>query len=136
MAGLAGAGRDWQGLAAAGAGWQRLAGSGAGGRGWQRLGEAGKAAGGGCRGVWGGKVCHIHYVLSVKVAMTFVSSSVWRPEEDFDRFFAITYDTLQTGVRRRRRRIKGFRAQTLLAERMRIYVYIYMYIIPHTSIPE
>ena len=100
MAGLAGAGRDWQGLAGAGRGWQRLAEVG---RVWgwrQRLGEAGKAAGEGCRGVWGGKVCHIHCVLSVKVAMTFVSSSVWRPEEDFDRFFAITYDTLQRGVRR------------------------------------
>ena len=96
---MAGAGRDWHELAGAGRGWQRLAGSGAGGRGWQRLGEAGKAAEEGWRGVWGGKVCHIHCVLSVKVAMTFVSSSVWRPEEDFDRFFAITYDTLQRSRR-------------------------------------
>ena len=118
---MAGVGRGWEKMAGVGRGWERLAGVVAeAGRGWQ-LGEAGKAAGEGWRGVWGGKVCHIHCVLSVKVAMTFVSRSVWRPEEDFDRFFAITYDTLQTI--RRGGRIKGFRAQTLLSERMRIYVY-------------
>ena len=91
------AGRGWERLAGVGRGWERMASKGwqgqgerEAGRGWQRLGEAGKATGEGWRGVWRGKVGSKACVLSVKVAMTFVSRSVWRPEWDFDRFFAIT----------------------------------------------
>ena len=38
----------------------------------------------------GDGLCSDHCVLSVKVAMTVVSRSVWRVEWHFDRFFAIT----------------------------------------------
>ena len=58
--------------------------------GWQGLGVAGRVAGEGWRGSWRGKVGSKPCVLSVKVATTFISRSVWKVEWHFDRFFTVT----------------------------------------------